>query len=107
MVLRLSTVYTGGGTGLLSRAGETAYYLNGKLPRLALIGRGVRFPAGTWLRVANGDLPAWKVEALVVDLFVALKRRPLRIAILLTAFDVEEFEKEIGEDPSEGERGTG
>jgi hypothetical protein len=94
---------------LLSRAGETAYYLNGKLPRLALIGRGVRFPAGTWIRVADGDLPAWKVEPLVVDLFAALKRRPLRIAILLTEFDVQEFETEIGEDPSEsgGNRGTG
>jgi hypothetical protein len=94
---------------LLSRAGETAYYLNGKLPRLALIGRGVRFPPGTWIRVADGDLPAWKVEPLVVDLFAALKRRPLRIAILLTEFDVQEFETEIGEDPSEsgGNRGTG
>jgi len=86
---------------LLSRAGETAYYLNGKLPRLALIARGVRFPSGTWIRVADGDLPAWKVEPLVVDLFAALRRRPLRIAILLTEFDVEEFERDIGEDPSE------
>jgi len=91
---------------LLSRAGETAYYLNGKLPRLALIGRGVRFPSGTWIRVADSDLPVWKVEPLVTDLFAALKRRPLRIAILLTEFDVEEFEREIGEDPS-GDRDTG
>jgi len=92
---------------LLSRAGETAYYLNGKLLRVALIGRGVRFPAGTWIRVADSDLPPWRVEGLVVDLFVALKRRPLRIAILLTNFDVEEFEKEIGEDPPEGEGNLG
>ncbi|MFL5418636.1 MAG: hypothetical protein ACJ78Y_21740 [Myxococcales bacterium] len=75
--------------------------MNGKLPRLALIARGVRFPSGTWLRVADGDLPAWKVEPLVIDLFAALKRRPLRTAILLTEFDVEEFEREIGDDPSE------
>jgi hypothetical protein len=81
--------------------------LNGKLPRLALIGRGVRFPSGTWIRVADGDLPAWKVEPLVVDLFAALRRRPLRIAILLTEFDVEEFQREIGEDPSEKGRNTG
>ncbi|MFL5453056.1 MAG: hypothetical protein ACJ78V_14195 [Myxococcales bacterium] len=75
--------------------------MNGKLPRLALIARGVRFPSGTWMRVADGDLPAWKVEPLVIDLFAALKRRPLRTAILLTEFDVQEFEREIGDDPSE------
>jgi len=75
--------------------------LNGKLPRLALIARGVRFPSGTWMRVADGDLPAWKVEPLVVDLFAALKRRPLRTAILLTEFDVEEFERGIRDEPSE------
>ncbi|MFL5380735.1 MAG: hypothetical protein ACJ787_22695 [Myxococcales bacterium] len=75
--------------------------MNGKLPRLALIARGVRFPSGTWMRVADGDLPAWKVEPLVIDLFAALKRRPLRTAILLTEFDVQEFEREIGDDSSE------
>ncbi|MFL5446725.1 MAG: hypothetical protein ACJ78W_19570, partial [Myxococcales bacterium] len=65
------------------------------------IARGVRFPSGTWIRVADSDQPAWEVEPLVVDLFAALKRRPLRTAILLTEFDVEEFEREIGDDPSE------
>jgi len=84
-----------------SRAGETAYYLNGRLPRLALIARGVRFPAGTWIRVADGALARWEVEPLVMDLFVALKDRPLPFSALLTDFDVEEYENALEGDPSE------
>jgi len=91
------------------RAGETAYYLNGKLPRLALIARGVRIPVGTWIRVADGQLLRWEVEPLVMDLFVALKDRPLPFAALLTDFDVEEFENGLAEDPSgdDGDLRTG
>jgi hypothetical protein len=75
-----------------SRAGETAYYLNGKLPRLVLIAKGVRFPAGTWIRVADSMLAPWEVEPLVMDLFVTLKDRPLPFKALLTDLDVDEFE---------------
>ena len=75
-----------------SRADETAYYLNGRLPRLVLIAKGVRFPAGTWIRVADSTLAPWEVEPLVMDLFAMLKDRPLPFAALLTDFDVEEFE---------------
>lgn len=81
-----------------NRAGETAYYLNGKLPRLALIANGVRFPPGTWIRVADGKLAPWEVERLVLDLFVGLRETPPRFVVLLTDFDVEEFEKGLGED---------
>ena len=81
------------GTGRLhSRAGETAYYLNGKLPRLVLLARGVRFPAGTWIRVADSKLAPWEVEPLVMDLFATLRHRPLPFTVLLTDFDVDEFE---------------
>jgi hypothetical protein len=91
------------------RAGGTAYYLNGKLPRLALIGKGVRFPGGFWIRVADGTLVPWEVERLVFDLFVALRPGPLRFAFLLTDFDVEEFEKARGGDLPEdtGDRRAG
>jgi hypothetical protein len=75
-----------------SRASETAYYLNGKLPRLVLLAKGVRFPAGTWIRVADSMLAPWEVEPLVMDLFVALKDRPLPFTVLFTDFDVDEFE---------------
>jgi hypothetical protein len=83
---------------LHNRAGATAYYLNGRLPRLALIGRGVRFPAGTWLLVADDRRAPWEVEPLVTDLFVALRDRPVRFAALLTDFDVEEFENRLDDD---------
>jgi hypothetical protein len=92
---------------LLSRAGETAYYLNGKLARLALIGKGIRFPAGTWIRVADGTLAPWEVEPLVLELFAALAQRPLRFAVLLTDFDVEEFDAALGLGDGERDRRTG
>jgi hypothetical protein len=76
---------------LQSRAGETAYYLNGKLPRLVLIAKGVRFPPGTWIRVADGKMAPWEVEPLVTDLFACLKDRFLPFKALLTDFDVDEF----------------
>jgi len=43
-------------------AAETAYYLNSKIPALALVAKGVRFPAGMWIRVAESTVPAWQVE---------------------------------------------
>ena len=91
------------GHGVLSRAGETAYYLSGKLARLALIGKGVRFPAGTWIRVADGTFAPWQAERLVIELFAGLKQRSPRLAVLLTDFDVEEFDAASGAQ----ERGTG
>jgi hypothetical protein len=75
-----------------SRADETAYYLNGKLPRLVLIAKGVRFPPGTWIRVADSKRAPWEVEPLVIDLFAVLKDRLLPFTALLTDFDVDEFE---------------
>ncbi len=72
---------------------ETAYYLNSKLPALALIGKGVRFPAGQWMRIADGELRPWHAEELVGELFPALNRKAVEFAVLLTDFDVLEFER--------------
>jgi hypothetical protein len=80
---------------------ETAYYLNGKLPQLALIGKGVRFPPGNWLRIADGLLPPWEAEALVKDFFPALEKGPVPFIALLTEFDVAQFEQEL-KDEDEG-----
>jgi len=74
---------------------ETAYYLNTTLPRLALIAKGVRFPAGQWIRIAGGTIRPWHVEELVSDLFPALRGRPIPFRLLLTDFDVTEYEREI------------
>jgi hypothetical protein len=75
-------------------ADETAYFVNSKLPCFALIAKGVRFPAGQWIRVADGKIVPWLAEKLVIDLFPALKDKPLTFAVLLTEFDVHEFERE-------------
>ena len=43
-------------------ATETAYFLNTSPPTLALVGKGVRFPAGQWIRIADAGVVAWHVE---------------------------------------------
>lgn len=74
-------------------AADTAYYLNTRLPALALIGEGVRFPAGQWMRVAGGATLPWHVEELMLDLFPGLRGKPIAYHVLLTDFDVAEFER--------------
>lgn len=73
---------------------ETAYYFNGRLPHLALIAKGVRFPAGQWIWVADNSVTPWLVEALVRDLFPQVKHARLPFSALLTDFDVDEFEQQ-------------
>jgi len=79
-------------------AEETAYYLNGKLPRLALISKGVRFPAGTWIRLADGMLAPWDAENLARDLFPALQKGPIPFIALLCELDVVQFEQDLRDD---------
>jgi hypothetical protein len=74
-------------------SGETAYYLSSTLSTLALIGRGVRFPPGQWMRIAGGAVEAWHAEELVADLFPRLRHKQVRFQVLLTDFDVDEFER--------------
>ena len=71
---------------------ETAYFVNSGLPCVALIAKGVRFPRGQWLRLADGKVLPWLAERLVGDLFPTLKHKPISFAALLTEFDVKEFE---------------
>ncbi|TMA92551.1 MAG: hypothetical protein E6J65_25085 [Deltaproteobacteria bacterium] len=73
-------------------APETAYYLHRSALTLALIGKGVRFPPGPWLRVADATVEPWLVEELVHDLFPSLRGKA-SFALLLTDFDVFEFER--------------
>jgi len=83
------------GRSMAAMAQETAYYLNTRLPRLALIAKGIRFPAGQWIRIAGGSVMPWHVEELVPDLFPALRGRPVPFRVLLTDFDVIEYEREV------------
>lgn len=77
------------------RAAETAYYINGKIPRIALIGKGVRFPDGQWVRLTGDLVPPSLVQDVAADLFPALRDERVPIATLLTDFDVEEFQREL------------
>src|SRR6266480_56717 len=76
-------------------AAETAYFLNTTIPVLALVGKGVRFPPGQWIRVASGTVVPWQAEALVQDLFPSLRARGASFHVLLTDFDVMEFERDL------------
>jgi len=80
---------------MADRATETAYYINGKLPRIALIAKGVRFPDGQWVRLTGDQVPPSLVQEVAAELFPALGDRPVPMATLLTDFDVEEFEREL------------
>ena len=71
---------------------ETAYFVNSAMPCVALIAKGVRFPPGQWVRFATGHVLPWLAEQLVSDLFPALKGRSITFAVLLSEFDVKEFE---------------
>jgi hypothetical protein len=92
-------MYAGGKENAVpGSADETAYYLNGKLPQLALIAKGVRFPPGNWLRIADGLLPPWEAENLVRDFFPALAKSAVPFIALLSEFDVEQYEQELKDD---------
>ena len=83
---------------------ETAYYLNGKLPCLALVAKGVPFPPGQWIRIASERVLPWHVEELVTDLFPALAGTTVPVVGLLTEFDVQEFERHLKAQPTGPER---
>jgi hypothetical protein len=80
---------------------ETGYYLNGKLSRIALIAKGVRFPAGRWLRFIGPTTDPDLVEELAADLFPALRARPVSIVTLLIDSDVDQFERELPAEPGD------
>ena len=78
-------------------AEETAYYLNSKIPAVAMIAEGVRFPPGNWRWVAAATALAWHVEAMLDDMFPALRGKEIRFATLMSDFDVKEFERSLEE----------
>jgi len=74
---------------------ETGYYLNGRLPLIALIAKGVRFPPGRWLRLIGPTAGPELVQELAADLFPGLQVSGVPIATLLTDFDVDELERDL------------
>ncbi len=59
---------------------------------MALIAKGVRFPPGQWIRIAAGTVFPWWAEELAGDMFPSLRDTRVIFAVLLTEFDVKEFE---------------
>jgi hypothetical protein len=75
----------------------TAYYFNKKIPAVALIAKGVRLPAGEWIRVASATALAQEVEQMLAEVFPDLKGRVLTFTTLMSEFDVKEFERSLPE----------
>jgi len=71
---------------------ETACFVNSAIPCVALIAKGVRIPPGQCVRFATGTVLPWLAEQLVSELFPALRGRGMTFAVLLSEFDVREFE---------------
>ncbi len=78
-------------------AEKTAYYLNGKVPAVALISEGVRFPSGTWIRVADPTVPPRHVEEMLAAMLPVMTGRVITFAKLTNESDVEEFERSLPE----------
>ncbi len=80
---------------MLPAAEETAYYLNPKIPAVALISKGVPFPSGTWRWLANATALAWHVEEMLAEMFPALQGKVIPFVTLMSEFDVSEFEQSL------------
>ena len=78
-------------------ARQTAYYLNGKIPALALIAKGVRLPSGTWLHAGDATALPEDLEAMLGDVFPGLKGVPIKSVTLMSDSDVEQFERSMPE----------
>ena len=79
------------------RARKTAYFLNRTLNRLALIARGVRFPAtdGLWVMVADAVRAPWETTEILASSYPEWMNGNPGFIALLTDFDVLEFESEL------------
>ena len=76
-------------------AEETAYYFNLRIPAVALIARGIRFPAGDWSRIADASALIWRIEEALAELFPGLKGSVVRFESLTSEYDVGEFERSL------------
>ena len=80
-------------------ADETAYYFNSKIPAAALIAKGLRFPAGRWLWIADATATTAYVEELIAKAVPRLKGTALTLARLASESDVDDFERSFPSPP--------
>ena len=80
------------------RAPRTAYYLNREIRYFALIARGVRLPrtVGVWVPIGGGEAAPWEITELLRLAYPTLGADELAFTALLTDFDADEFEHELG-----------
>ncbi len=76
-------------------AANTAYYLNQLIPAVALISKGVRLPAGAWMRIVSGAVSRHRVELMLAKVFPDLKGKVLTFVSLSTDREVEDFERSL------------
>ncbi len=83
------------------RAARTCYFLNLGARSLALIGRGVRLPEtrGVWIPIAGPSRAPWEMTDLLDAIYPLLDAPSLSFAVLLTDFEVEEFERKLQHPP--------
>jgi len=89
------------------RAARTCYFLNLGARSLALIGRGVRIPVtrGVWIPIAGSSRAPSEMTDLLDAIYPLLDAPSLRFAVLLTDFEVDEFERKL--EPPAGPRRAG
>ncbi len=73
----------------------TAYYLNIKIPAVALIAKGVRFPPGDWSAIADASALTWRIEEALAEMFPGLRGGVVRFETLTSEFEVKEFERSL------------
>jgi hypothetical protein len=59
---------------------------------VALIAKYVRFPPGRWIRFADARVWPWLAEEMAGDMFPLVRDNRVIFAVLMTEFDVKEFE---------------
>ena len=72
---------------------ETAYYFNREIPAVVLIAKGVRFPAGTWNRIADARAVPWLVEQQLGQRYPDMKGAVVTFAVLTSEDEVKAFEQ--------------
>jgi len=76
-------------------ANETAYFFNSRILTVALIARGLRIPAGTWLWVATASATSAQVEEMLANVFPALRGKVLVFVSLSSEAEIQEFERSL------------
>jgi len=76
-------------------AADTAYFFSSRRLTVALIARGLRLPAGTWVWVANASATPTDVEQMLASVFPSLRGKVLVFVSLSNEAEIREFERSV------------